>query len=253
MKSLAFLVLLLVSLGVRALEPGDRVDNFRLLDHRGISHELHYLSDRKAVVIMVHGNGCPVVRQALPALRAVRERFEREGVTFLLLDSHRHDDRAAVTAEAISTESEERVNIDLKKILNKPRTEEDLILQEGDIIRIPKQLQTVRIGGEVAYPNTTRFTPGLNFLDYISRAGGFSARSIKRRSFVIYANGNVKRTKRFMFFNSYPRVEPGSEIIVPLKTKADVSAQQVLTSMAQIIAGLSGVTTILLLVNQLTR
>lgn len=161
--------------------------------------------------------------------------------------------RAAVTAEPINPESEERVNIDLKQILAKPRTDEDLILQEGDIIRIPKQLQTVRIGGEVSYPNTARYTPGLGFLDYISKAGGFSARSIKRRSFVIYANGNVRRTKRFMFFNSYPRVEPGSEIIVPLKTRADVSAQQVLTSMAQIIAGLSGVTTILLLVNQLSR
>lgn len=100
MKFLVLLVLLFVSLGARALEPGDRIDNFRLLDHRGVSHELHYLSDRKAVVIMVHGNGCPVVRQALPALRAVRERFEREGVAFLLLDSHRQDDRAAVTAEA---------------------------------------------------------------------------------------------------------------------------------------------------------
>ncbi|MFN0039272.1 MAG: hypothetical protein ACKVP2_07165, partial [Burkholderiales bacterium] len=40
-----------------AVEPGQRVDNFRLLDHTGASHELYYLSDMKAVAIMVHGNG----------------------------------------------------------------------------------------------------------------------------------------------------------------------------------------------------
>ncbi len=83
-----------------ALQPGDRVDNFRLLDHRGISHELRYLSDTKAIVLMVHGNGCPIVRQALPALDTLRRRFESQGVTFLLLDSNLQDDRKAVLAEA---------------------------------------------------------------------------------------------------------------------------------------------------------
>ncbi len=45
-----------------AIQPGERVDNFRLLDQSGASHELHYLSDAKAIVLMVHGVGCPVVR-----------------------------------------------------------------------------------------------------------------------------------------------------------------------------------------------
>ncbi len=100
MRLLTFLSLLLLSWSAHALEPGSRVDNFRLLDHRGISHELHYLSDQKAIVLMVHGNGCPVGRQALPALKTVRDRFESRDVTFLLIDSHLHDDRASVAAEA---------------------------------------------------------------------------------------------------------------------------------------------------------
>lgn len=153
--------------------------------------------------------------------------------------------RAAVVPEPIAPESEERVNIDLKRILNSPHSEEDLIVQDGDVIRVPKQLQTVRIGGEVLYPNTTRFTPGLGFLDYISRGGGFSARAIKRRAFVIYANGNVKRTKRFMFFNSYPRVEPGSEIIVPLKTRADLTPQIILSTLGQTLTALTSLTAII--------
>ena len=59
-----------------AIEPGQVVDNFRLLDQQGKSHELYYLSDMKAVVVMVQGNGCPIVRQALPALAEVRARYQ---------------------------------------------------------------------------------------------------------------------------------------------------------------------------------
>ena len=83
-----------------ALEPGQRVDNFRLLDHLGASHELYYLSDAKAVVLMVQGNGCPIVRNALPTLKALRERYGARGVEFLLINSNLQDDRDAVAREA---------------------------------------------------------------------------------------------------------------------------------------------------------
>ena len=83
-----------------ALSPGDRVDNFRLLDHTGASHELYYLSDAKAVVVMVHGNGCDIVRNTLPELRQIRDRYRRQGVEFLLIDSNLQDDRDAVAQEA---------------------------------------------------------------------------------------------------------------------------------------------------------
>jgi len=86
--------------GALALEPGQRVDNFRLLDHRGVSHELYYLSDAKVVVLMVHGDGCPIVRNALPTLRALRDRYRDRGVEFLLINSNLQDDRDAVAQEA---------------------------------------------------------------------------------------------------------------------------------------------------------
>ena len=83
-----------------AVQPGDRVDNFRLLDHAGTSHELHYLSDAKAIVLMVHGVGCPIVRQSLPALNALRKDFAKQGVEFLMINSNAQDDRAALAQEA---------------------------------------------------------------------------------------------------------------------------------------------------------
>ena len=113
------------------------------------------------------------------------------------------------------------VGINLARILEKPSSKYDLILEEGDILRIPKQLQTVKISGEVLYPVTTIFNSGKGFKEYISQGGGFSDQSLKRRSYVIYANGSVKSTSKFLLFNNYPIVKPGAEIFVPKKTEKD--------------------------------
>ena len=83
-----------------AVEPGQKVDNFRLVDHRGEPHALHDLAKKKAVVIMVQGNGCPIVRQALPALAEVRKKYRDQGVEFLLLNSNLQDKRELVAKEA---------------------------------------------------------------------------------------------------------------------------------------------------------
>lgn len=111
------------------------------------------------------------------------------------------------------------VGIDLERILDKPKSKFDLILEEGDVLRIPKQLQTVKVSGEVLYPTTAIYHSGKGFKQFISDAGGFSDRSLKKRSYVIYANGAVRSTKKFMFFNNYPMVKPGAEIFVPKKSE----------------------------------
>ena len=111
------------------------------------------------------------------------------------------------------------VGIDLMRILEKPKSKSDLILEEGDILRIPKQLQTVKVSGEVLYPTTSIYNGGKGFRQYISDAGGFSDNSLKKRSYVIYANGSVRSTKRFFLFNNYPMIKPGAEVFVPKKAE----------------------------------
>ena len=112
------------------------------------------------------------------------------------------------------------VGIDLERILQKPGSDYDLTLQEGDTIRVPRQLQTVQVSGEVLSPNSIIYDPGQSFKRYISGAGGFSERSLKKRSYIVYANGSVKSTRKFfLFFNNYPRVQPGAEIFVPKRDK----------------------------------
>lgn len=111
----------------------------------------------------------------------------------------------------------ETVGIDLQKIMASPHSEYDLLLDDGDSLRIPRQLQTVRVNGEVLYPTLVRYTKELSFKDYIISAGGFSDRSARRKSYVVNANGSVKGTRSFLFFRHYPELSPGAEIYVPLK------------------------------------
>jgi protein involved in polysaccharide export with SLBB domain len=109
------------------------------------------------------------------------------------------------------------VGIDLKKILKSPGKGDDLILEDGDVLRIPKQQQIVSVNGEVLFPSAVVYSSGKSFNRYVLNAGGFSPTALKRGGYVIYPNGTVKGTSKFLFFNIHPRVKAGSEIYVPKK------------------------------------
>lgn len=145
----------------------------------------------------------------------------------------------------IAFRKQELIGIELEKILQQPGSKYDLILQEGDVISVPKQLQTVRMRGEVLYPTTARFEEARGFRNYISRAGGFTEEARKGRSYVIYANGDVRRTNKFLFLTFFPRIEPGAEIIVPKKPE-----RQSIPPQAWVAIG-SGLATIALVVTQI--
>lgn len=110
------------------------------------------------------------------------------------------------------------IGIDLQKILQNPGGLDDLILEDQDVLRIPKLLQTVRVNGEVLYPSAIVYTSGKSFREYVLNAGGFSPNSLRRGAYIVYPNGSVKGTKKVLFFNSHPKVKPGSEIYVPRKS-----------------------------------
>ena len=120
------------------------------------------------------------------------------------------------TDTSAEVKDKELVGINLDMILANPGSKYDLILQPGDVITVPRELQTVRLRGQVLYPTTTRFDNARGFKGYINSAGGFTERASKKRSYVIYANGDVRRTRSFLGIKNYPGVEPGAEIVVPL-------------------------------------
>lgn len=107
------------------------------------------------------------------------------------------------------------VGIDLVKILKNPVSRYDLLLEDGDIIRVPKLLQTVKVTGEVLRPINVVYSPNKSMKQYINGAGGFTYNANKRAAYIQYANGSVDAGSGFLFFKSYPKVTPGSEIFVP--------------------------------------
>jgi protein involved in polysaccharide export with SLBB domain len=127
----------------------------------------------------------------------------------------------------LELKTHETIGINLGEILADPGSKYDLILQDGDVVSVPKQLQTVRLRGEFLYPITVRYDNKFRFKDYLAQAGGFTEKAKRGKTYILYANGSVDRTKRaFIFGNRYPRVQPGAEIIVPSKPdKQPLSAQ----------------------------
>jgi len=125
------------------------------------------------------------------------------------------------TKDTISAEIEQKliesdlVGINLERIIAKPLGKYDLIVEDGDIIRVPRTLQTVKITGEVLNPNSIVYLPGKSLRQYINGAGGFTSNARKNGTYIKYANGSAAAVSKFLFFNNYPVVKPGAEILVP--------------------------------------
>ena len=128
------------------------------------------------------------------------------------------------------------VGIRLADALSDPQGVNDLRLQEGDVIHVPRQLQTVRVEGGVLSPVTMRYVPGRGLQNYINAAGGTTERGQRHRAYIVYANGEVDRTKRFLRIRSNPDVEPGATIIVPEKPESQQLSTQERISLASSIA-----------------
>jgi protein involved in polysaccharide export with SLBB domain len=148
-------------------------------------------------------------------------------------------------SEDIPFAKSESIGINLEDIIKSPGKKSDLLVEEGDIIVIPKKLETVRLRGELLYPTTVRHitTRGLKY--YINSAGGFDLKAKRSGTYVVYANGDVARTKKFLFLNFYPKAEPGCEVIVPKKPiKNPLAASQILNFTTGLAALLLAITQI---------
>lgn len=140
------------------------------------------------------------------------------------------------------------IGIDMDKILQNPGGKEDIILEDADVLRVPKLLQTVRVNGEVLYPSAIVYTSGKSFRGYVLNAGGFSPDALRRGAYVVYPNGTVKGTRKILFFNSHPKVKPGSEIYVPQKPEPKGNPAEVIgftTGLASLGAVILGIVTLL--------
>ena len=139
----ALLALLITSAGAAAQAVtseniiGMRVDDFQLVDHTGFAHQLYYYKDAPAIVLMTQGNGCPIVRNAMPAYREVRDAYAEKGVQFFLLNSGLQDTPDSIRAEAEEFGFDVPVLLDdyqlIGESLNVTRTAEVFVIDPGSM------------------------------------------------------------------------------------------------------------------------
>lgn len=182
------------------------------------------------------------------------ERLRAEAVRRIALEQEEAlmADEAAKTGRDMSKERTERlkkfeigetypVGIELDKALANPGGDADVVLREGDRIFVPQYNGTVKINGQVMYPNTVGYQKGRSVKYYINQAGGYSNRSKKRQAFIIYMNGTIAKV------SDGAKPMPGCEIFVPEKAANKMTTAEKLTigtsvvSIATMIATLANI------------
>ena len=114
----------------------EEIMNFSLLDYKGKYYELRR-SDAKVVVLFFTGNGCPVARQSIAKLKALRDHFSDRGVAVWMINSNTQDDRESIEKEAEDfKEGSLPVLIDdtqeIARILDVKRTAETICIDTRD-------------------------------------------------------------------------------------------------------------------------
>lgn len=125
------------------------------------------------------------------------------------------------------------VGINLDKAMENPGGDYDIVLRDGDRIIVPEYNGTVKISGNVQFPNTVAFNEKKGYKWYINKAGGFGNRAKKSKTFIIYQNGTMAEVGRGT------KVEPGCEIVVPTKAKKDMAAVTQWLSIGSSVTGLA--------------
>ena len=140
------------------------------------------------------------------------ERLRMEAVMKVAMQSASGEDSIALSKVQIG--STYSVGIELDKAIANPGSEYDIVLRSGDRLIIPQYTNTVRVSGNVMYPNTVGYNKKFSVNKYIDLAGGYGARSKKSKTYIVYMNGLVAKAGR------KAKPEPGCEIIVPSKPKS---------------------------------
>ena len=109
------------------------------------------------------------------------------------------------------------VGIQLDKAIENPGSDYDMILRDGDRIIVPQYINTVKISGDVLYPNTVLYKKGEKAKYYVDQAGGFGSNAKKSHTYIVHLNGTVNQ------MGKGDRPTPGCEIIVPTKPARDAT------------------------------
>ena len=133
------------------------------------------------------------------------------------------------------------IPVDWKSIVKDPKSNTNVTLFPGDEIEVVAFNEGVKVSGNVLLTSEIPYKGGKAFNYYVNATGGIDAKGWKKEAYVIYPNGKAAVAKSFLFIRSYPKVTPGSQIIVPEKPEAKKMSTGEFVSIAGVLASLAGV------------
>ena len=90
---------------------------------------------------------------------------------------------------------------------------DNMLLENGDVIRIPRKDGLVLVSGEVLFPNAVAFDGSLSLKDYIDRAGGFTQTADAARVVVAHRDGAFEQVDTGKLFEN-TRLKAGDQVLV---------------------------------------
>ncbi|MFV5698721.1 SLBB domain-containing protein [Flavobacterium sp. ZT3R17] len=134
------------------------------------------------------------------------------------------------------------IPVDWKSIVKNPNSNTNVILFPGDEIEVAAFNEGVKVTGNVLLTSEIPYEKGKGFGYYIGSVGGVDNKGWRKKAYIIYPNGKAAVAHTYFFIKSYPKVKPGSQIIVPEKPEVKkmstgewVSIGSVITSIALLI------------------
>lgn len=147
------------------------------------------------------------------------------------------------------------IAIRLDKALRRPGGRYDISLLKGDRLILPPRLEIVMVVGNVLQPGTAvQYEPGKQkFNYYVDLAGGFDAKTKRKRCTVRYPDGRFRRAKSFMGIISYPSIEQGCVINVARKPEKEKRSDEERNKldMEEVVAGMTAILTVVLLIQRI--
>ena len=170
---------------------------------------------------------------------------ERRRMETVLDMARTADEKDSIDVKKLELGNIYYVGIDLEAALKNPGSDADIVLREGDELIVPEYNNTVRISGDVMYPNTVSYVKGKTLKYYIEQAGDYGQSAKKKRAYIVCMNGQVKKASKY----DRDLIEPGCEIIVPTKQESRFKLQNMLSiattsaSLATMIASIANILT----------
>jgi protein involved in polysaccharide export with SLBB domain len=123
-------------------------------------------------------------------------------------------------------------------VIAQAEAQADLLLESGDVLRVPTRDGLVLVSGEVLFPNAVAFDRRMTLDDYVKRAGGYTQNADSARLVIARRDGSFTQANERGFlqtaeYGSELQVRAGDEILV--LPRIDVKSRQIWKDMTQIL------------------